>query len=187
VLLAYASNKTGSFLPCDLIRLVEKTPTNELHLARLRRSVPEARFVHIVRDPLAVFASRKQMEMDALGSFTSEARALREMRRSFEIAEREQVRSDYLLVRYEDLVTSPEREMSRIAEFVGIEMSHALLVPSVARMPTAANSSFRSRSPFGTVVPVSLPLTNRLSGQDRSKIASALGGVASRFGYSLDT
>ncbi|PKN62566.1 MAG: hypothetical protein CVU57_23785 [Deltaproteobacteria bacterium HGW-Deltaproteobacteria-15] len=41
-------------------RWVEKTPGNILHLQRIYRSWPDARVVHIIRDPRDVFASLKQ-------------------------------------------------------------------------------------------------------------------------------
>jgi len=145
VALAWAS-RAGDALPAETERWVEKTPTNERHLARLLAEFPEAKVVHVVRRPEDALVSHKA----ALGTqwrAGREALAIyRNLARSLRVAHAQsRAPSDcYLLVRYEDLVTRPDEMSRRLAGFLGIAALPSLQQPTVAAMPVRANSSFAS-------------------------------------------
>lgn len=89
------------------------------HIARLRREVPTARYLHILRDPRGVFGSQKQ----SVGSYT--ARAMNEdprdaARRWAANARRvDRVTGpDLMEVRYEDLIADYDRTMDAVRRFV---------------------------------------------------------------------
>lgn len=185
VMLAYAASACGGSLSERLAWLAEKTPTNEFHVDRLRQAFPLARFVHVVRHPYSILVSRKKAEERALGTFQGEKRAADEIKRSFAIAAREALRPDYLVVRYEDLITLPWEEMARIARFLDVELAEEMLTPTLAGRPTSANSSFIDRARAGTILGARADHSAVLTSRERSRLATGMTELAARFGYSL--
>jgi len=116
-------------------RVAEKTPHNVLHMPWLAKLFPAARFIHVVRDPRAVASSLvKQGWVDtATGDpiwyckdLPSAARywaevVTRGLRQATTLPGR------VLLVRYEDLVRSPESELRRVLDFLGEPWDPAVL------------------------------------------------------------
>ncbi len=107
-------------------RIGEKSPVHTHYVGPLSRAFPEAKFIHVVRDPRAVVLSRVRA---GFGSNLIEPNVDR-WRRAAEMhrdhaellgAER------YLLVRYEDLVTEQEQTLRGVCDFLGIEMTDAML------------------------------------------------------------
>lgn len=89
------------------------------HIARLRQEVPDALYLHIIRDPRGVFGSQKQ----SIGSYT--ARAMNEdpldaARRWAANARRVDrvAGQDLMEVRYEDLITDYDATLDAIRQFI---------------------------------------------------------------------
>jgi hypothetical protein len=113
-------------------RFGDKTPMYRFHLRKLEGLLPEARFIHIIRDGRDValsvrgfwFAPGEDMATIATDWHTGIA------------ATREQgsrVRG-YAEVRFEDLIMSPERELRRLCEFLELEFEPRMLhYPDTAR------------------------------------------------------
>jgi hypothetical protein len=100
-------------------RWAEKTPGNVLHMDRIVAAWPQARIVHIIRDPRDVFASLRQArKWDSVGEFTDRWCAF------FGAVERFRAELDlgpdrYLELRYEALVTAPAEATRELCAFVG--------------------------------------------------------------------
>ncbi len=113
---------------------VEKTPKNETHHARILAVFPDARFLHMVRHPLANYHTycRKYPGLEFESFFTkwrvSTRRALR--------AEG----SDYRIVRYEDIVSNPRQTMDGICDFLSLEFDPVLLQPTKNGLAWPGNS-----------------------------------------------
>lgn len=124
-------------------RWVEKTPRHLLELETLRQLWPDARIVRIVRDPRDVALSLAGMPFagDSLvgnlvridqddrvsgGFFAHDGRALS--------------------LRYEDLVTDPERELRRLCGFLDEAFEPAMLEPGAAAADVAAEHEWWKRS-----------------------------------------
>jgi hypothetical protein len=106
---------------------------------------PGATIIHLVRDPRDVVASLlclKWADQNVLGNARLWLRCNLAARRSLH-------RPQYLLVRYEQLVTQPQQELRRICGFAGEEYSDAMLVPN--HDPTADRPWFqRAEEPVTT-------------------------------------
>jgi hypothetical protein len=107
-------------------RWAEKTPGNMAVMPRIRAFWPEARLVHIRRDPRDVYASLRKSGKDG-GPQAFAARWCGIVGQ----AERDKPApgaSNYLELQYEDLVTRPEPVMRRLLDFLGESWE-----PAVAR------------------------------------------------------
>jgi len=131
---------------------VEKTPLHVFQVDRIRGWFPAARFVQVVRDPRATVAAirrfaRHGWRTDVDETVDGVARALVQA----EEAPRTYGRDVYLVVRYEDVVAAAERELRRVADFVGIDWSDSLLRPTLAGVPMRANSAWLDRRVVGEI------------------------------------
>jgi hypothetical protein len=109
--------------------LVDKSPSYPLSrpaLARLQRWFEEPRCIQLVRHPLACIRSWTDSNFDQV--FHAPPRQAAEMDWLLSNENIAEV-PNRLLVRYEDLVTDPERVMRRICDYVAIDFHPALLTP----------------------------------------------------------
>ena len=125
------------------VRWVEKTPSNVAHADELFRLYPDAKLIQIVRDPRAVFASRRRRLVNRFGSHTKAHRLVREWNESSRQITRLRERSgNYLLIRYEDLLQNSRKVIKQICRFTGISFLPVLLQPTFGGRPWAGNSTF---------------------------------------------
>jgi sulfotransferase family protein len=170
--------------PGDRVAWVEKTPGHEHRLDAILAAYPQARFVHVVRDPRSVAAAIVRLDR-ATERPTDLVDVGLTIRRSFEAAERNGG-SRYLVVRYEDLVTDPEPAMRRVAGFVGIDWSQSLLSPTVGGVGATSNSAWSARKVTGEIEGRRLDLWREELGEHEvGLIAAATRSAARRHGYEL--
>ncbi len=136
--LAYGA-VVGQLTPQSLC-WVEKTPYNEHYTAQIFAWWPEARCIHVVRDPRDNFASyqRKHAEWSAESFGLNWARSTRAGIKNQE----DYGRRRYWLVRYEDLVHSPGETLGALCEFLGIADDESLRRPARGGVPWQGNSMF---------------------------------------------
>jgi hypothetical protein len=100
-------------------RWAEKTPGNIAHADRIWTAWPDAKIVHIIRDPRDVFASLVEAKKwDSPEEFADRwvSTIGRGLRLNGEI---NPSAKSYLAIRYEDLIAAPEQTMRRVIEFIG--------------------------------------------------------------------
>lgn len=96
----------------------DKTPSYSRHIRKIHEALPEARFIHILRDGRDVAVSLRHLwfspgtSMEALATQWCELIA--------EARQQGQGTPFYLEVRYEDLVKEPVRELRRICRFLDL-------------------------------------------------------------------
>jgi len=108
-------------------RLGEKTPRHAMRILRIRELFPDAKIIHIHRDPRDVVHSMKS-QLWAFGQSTYHcARRCQEV--FAELDRQQQTLDEYamLTVRYEDLAASPETELRRVCAFLGEPFDDAML------------------------------------------------------------
>jgi hypothetical protein len=104
----------------------EKTPGYVRNMDSIATVLPEARFVHLVRDGRDVALSRRKRGM---GADKPMAKTATLWRRRIEDA-RDQARKldgRYLELRYEDLVADPEPPLRRICDLIELDFDPAML------------------------------------------------------------
>lgn len=103
----------------------EKTPNHLLYMRTLEKWYPQARFLHIVRDPRAVARSWQGLPWSN-GSLVADA----DVWRKYLTAARERPPRNperILTLRYESLVSDPEAQLSAVCDFIGIPFEPAML------------------------------------------------------------
>ena len=102
----------------------DKSPSYVRKMRRVQSALPEARFVHLVRDGRDVALS--QVQVDFGPDRVSEA--ARDWVGGIERARRQARRlRHYLELRYEDLVADPEPQLRRVCEFIELPWDPAML------------------------------------------------------------
>jgi hypothetical protein len=189
VVLAYTQCTDGFSKTSGLQRWVEKTPTNERFFERLQSEFPDAKLIHVVRHPVAAYASRKQAEQRLGEPFRNAGRALQDLHSSYRIAAEQSrggVSDRYLLVRHEDLLANARNAVDRLAAFLGIEQLPILMQPTVAGRPATSNSSFVVDASAGRIHPgTDGRWTDVLTRFDRECLTAMVGEAAISLGYDL--
>ncbi len=122
-------------------RWIEKTPQHVFLVDEIRQSVPEARFVEILRDPRDILASKKKRARSVRVTDPAERR-IRQLERVYDpfwdalewrLAVRAGQRARaahpdrFYSVRYEDLVQQPEVTVRGVCAFLGLDFGPQML------------------------------------------------------------
>lgn len=126
----------------------DKSLHTEHYAERVLREFPDARIVHMVRDPRDRYASvRKRFGRDVARVGAATARWLFSIR----VARRNLARypENYMIVRFEDLAGNPEETMRRVCAFLGEQYAPAMLTMEGApeHRDKGGNSSFGKIEP----------------------------------------
>ena len=179
--------------------LLEKTPSNAFFLPLIRRIVPGAKFIHVVRDPRDAVASLMDVSRRPFGEWApstlSSATAV--WKDHVLAALRDSRPEDTTLVRYEDLRTHPYEVLGALAGVLGLEGPPDAWVlgdhttPAVQRV---VDTSVRRRLPDEPAVstesamlpsPFSSPTLKRLSGSETWFVESQCAAEMEILGYAI--
>jgi hypothetical protein len=105
-------------------RFGDKSLEHVRHLDRLVALFPDARIVHLVRDPRAVVESMLRMPWAPEDVLSTAAKWRANVWSAAEFSDRDH---RMLEVRYEDIVTHPQEELQRICSFIGEEFDEQML------------------------------------------------------------
>lgn len=105
----------------------DKTPAYMLSITRIGRALPEAKFIHLIRDGRDVALSQTARAINEQPESAEQAgRWVKRIGKSREQAHK--LGGDrYIEARYEDLVREPEPVLRRICEFIELEFDPAML------------------------------------------------------------
>lgn len=120
---------------------VEKTPYNEQYAQEIFLSWPNAKCLHIVRDPRDNYTSYKRKQTDWQPEHFAYS-----WWKSFRAGQHNAERfgsKRYLMIRYEDLIHDPEKIIKEIIRFIDIKDDPVL------RRPTRAGGLWMGNSMFG--------------------------------------
>jgi hypothetical protein len=182
-------------------RAGEKTPDNTQVIPAIGALLPEAHFIHVIRDPRDTVLSWQKTWFAP----TRDPEALGRGWQQFVRAGRQggAAVAHYLETRYEDLVLRPERELRRICDFLALEYSAAMTDPSAqgaARLARLNGRTHRSGRVITreqrTEIHVNLarpPLPERvgvwrreMSEADRAAVERGAGALLHELGYGAE-
>jgi hypothetical protein len=107
----------------------DKTPHYVTALPRIGRALPEARFIHVIRDgrDVALSTNRRLVELRGSRPVPIERMAKRWRHRILTARGVSQIADRYLEVRYEDLVIDTEPTLRRVCEFIELDYEPGML------------------------------------------------------------
>ena len=140
-------------------RWVEKTSGNLNHTKLIRKTWPDARLIHIIRDLRDVYASWKRNKKYDLDTFVRHVNQVEAGLGSLLGTANEW----YLELRYESLVADPVRVMGKIIQFVGEEWEDAVAINS------------KGREEFHTVLNITGKASGTLDSLSKSIFSSSVG------------
>lgn len=159
---------------------VEKSPYNEFYAGQIFEWWPQARCVHILRDPRDNFLSYKRKHPDWSAEFFAA-----NWRRSTRAGQEDRERfgdGRYLILTYEDLTSAPELSLHRLTGFLDIDWNDSLTAPTRAGEGWQGNSMFADRFQAISAAPVAR-WKEKLPQSDAAVIEVMAGALMDRFGY----
>jgi hypothetical protein len=107
----------------------DKTPGYLTRMRRIKRTLPEARFVHVIRDgrDVALSWNRRLAQREGKEPVPIERLAQRWRRQISGAREDASAIGDYLEIHYEHLVLETESTLRRVAEFIELEWDPVML------------------------------------------------------------
>ncbi|MFH5831722.1 sulfotransferase family protein [Halalkalibaculum sp. DA3122] len=122
-------------------RIVEKSVEHAEFALFLQQMFPQARFIHIVRNPYANIVSLRKAKVLQSG-FPLVFRMLNSLYNNYyHLYRNRQLIDDYYLVRYEDLLSDPQEEINKMVEFLDLRFDKSLLEPTKFGAPWSGNSA----------------------------------------------
>jgi hypothetical protein len=168
-------------------RWADCTPEHLLYLHRIKQTIPDALIIHIVRDGRDVALSlekqgwirpfpwdrQKTLDVAALYWEWIVRKGRRDAR---------DLGTDYIEVRFEDLVTEPRRVLQNVSGFIGQELDYDKIVRVGIGSVNEPNSSFLSKETPGAFTPVGRWKTS-LTDKQQAEIEALVGKTIAELGY----
>ncbi|MGB7344307.1 MAG: sulfotransferase [Pirellulaceae bacterium] len=162
--------------------LIIKSPTHTGRIQQLAKEFPEARFIHMTRDPKSLFPSTRRLwrglcEAQSLQKPThaDEDEYVNEcFRRMYVAFERDSQQIDdhrLIHVRYEDLAAKPVETMQRIYETIRLS-DFETVRPAIEQWAQTENKTYKTNE-------------HSLSENDETLIKQYWSGYADRYGYKI--
>ncbi|HKN69644.1 MAG TPA: sulfotransferase [Terriglobales bacterium] len=164
---------------------------NIMHMATIKREIPDALFVHVVRDGRdAALSMRKQHE--APPRLWARERALFAWALLWEWTVRKGRRcgkmfpADYIEVRYEDLVCHPEKTLSTLGEFLDHDLDYGRIQKTGIGRVVSPNTVWKDEAGREVFSPVNRWKT-KLSQPEIAALEALIGDCLEEFSYPLTT
>jgi LPS sulfotransferase NodH len=164
-------------------------PDSVLHVARIKRDIPDALFVHIIRDGRDIALSLMKMGGFRPFPWSRRSRGLLETSLYWDwMVHRgrqhgRQIPGDYIEIHYEELVTQPRAVLARLGDFLDHDLDYDLIQRTGLGRLRESNSSFQDDEKE-TQNPVNR-WKERLSHQQVVALEALIGPSLQEFGYAL--
>lgn len=165
-------------------------PDTVLHVPRIKREIPNAIFVHIVRDGRDIALSLMKMGGFRPFPWDRRQRGLLETALYWQWTVRRgrshgrQIPPDYIEIRYEELVADPHRVLRELGGFIDHDLDYDRVQQAGLGRVRESNSSFREDPKESGGNPVNR-WKEKLSAQEIEKLESTIGNCLQEFGYEL--
>ena len=163
---------------------------NVLHMCRIKRDIPEAIFIHIIRDGRDIALSLHKMGEHTPFFWNRKPGTLRETALYWQWMVRKgraqglKFPEDYIEVKYEALVTEPAKTMKQLGEFIDHDLDCDRIQAASLGTLHSRNSSFRDENTGSQPV-------NRwkkaLSKKQVAELETLIGDFLEELGYPLST
>ncbi|MFK7847126.1 MAG: sulfotransferase [Rhodothermales bacterium] len=168
----------------------EKTPGNLFYADILLEMFPDARFIHMIRDPRAGVSSMMKTTFFPQDIAFNAMSRRKFMRRGRQILETSVPAAQRLLLRYEDIVTEPDTTVKAICNFIGERFEPAMLSfykDSSRYMKAEASTSFNKAA----TKPISAEMLDKwkknLATKDIAMVEAICRSEMLEFGYDFSS
>ena len=166
---------------------------NIMHMATIKREIPDALFVHIVRDGRdAALSLMKQGEYLGNPLGWTRRRALFIWALLWQWTVRKgrrygrQIPADYIEVHYEDLVNHPEQTLTTLGRFLDHDLDYCRIQKNAKGVVASSNTVWKQEAGAETFGPVDRWKT-KLSQPEIGTLEGLIGDCLEEFGYQLTT
>lgn len=137
--------------------VTDKMPGNYMFAGLIHEATPNARFIHVRRNPVdtcvSIWATPNHMPHEGGNQKSDIAFVYRQYLRMMEHWRRTLPADRLLEIDYEDLVSAPERITRQMLEFIGLDWDQACLRPHDNKRLVATPSAWQVRQPvYGSSV-----------------------------------
>jgi len=174
----------------QVTRWVVYDPDNVLQMARIKADIPNALFVHIIRDGRDIALSLKKMGGFRPLPWDRGSRSLLATALYWEWMVRKGQRygraipGDYIEVRYEDLVRDPRLTLNLLGKFLDHDLDYDRILSRGLGRLSESNSSFLEEAEAATIQPVNR-WKERLTSPQTAALESLVGQTLQGLGYEL--
>ncbi|MFZ0684675.1 MAG: sulfotransferase [Terriglobales bacterium] len=166
-------------------------PDNVMHVEQVKRDIPNALFLHMIRDGRDIALSLKKMggftplpwDRDKTNSLVATALYWEWMVRQGR-ARASKFPADYIEIRYEDLVTHPRETLTKLGGFIDHDLDYDRIQRAGLGTLSKTNSSFREEAQRAEIKPLGR-WREGLSLAEVSAIEATVGPCLQRNGYEL--
>jgi len=172
-----------------LDRWAECTPEHLLYLKQIKRALPEAKIIHIIRDGRDVALSEirqgwiQPLPWDHAHRLSVSGLYWEWMVRKGR-EEGRRIAPDYMEVRFEELVRNPRTVMPGITSFIGQSLDYEAMLQNAVGTLKSPNTSFAKDSETKGFDPVARWKTE-LAPEELRALESAIGPLLVELGYPL--
>lgn len=173
-------------------RWAECTPHNALYIDRIKRSFPDALFVHMIRDGRDVALSyarqgwAKPLPWDASARAPLVAGLFWEWLVRRGQASGRRYPADYMEVRFEDLNADPRGVLARVGKFIEHDLDYDRILKNAIGSVNDPNTSFAAELQRGRFQPVGR-WKSGFSEQQLAELEALIGPTLESLGYELAT
>ena len=166
-------------------------PDNLLYIPTIKCQIPNALFIHVIRDGRDVAHALNKKKFIRPFPWDQDLRlyvsALHWMWK-VQIGRRHgrTIGADYLEVRFEDLVLSPDQTLKTIGDFVGEELDYARISNGAVAAMRTPNTSFPDEWKSGSFSPVSR-WKRELTEDSVARLEALVGELLMDLGYPLES
>ncbi len=165
-------------------------PDNVLHVMRIKKDIPDALFVHIIRDGRDIALSLNKMDGFKPFPWDRKSRSIRETAVYWEWMVRtgqrygRQIPGDYIEIRYEELVSNPRHTLAALGQFLEHDLDYDRIQNAGLGRLSESNSSFREEGPEQNATPVNR-WKERLPLEEVAALEGLVGPCLQELGYAL--
>jgi len=164
-------------------RWADNTPFHLLYIAEIKKTIPNAQFVHIIRDGRDVAMSLSRMGWPHCFPWDAKHRlAIPGLYWKWLVSQgRESGRklgSDYLELQYEQLLAHPQETLATLSQFIGENLSYRVIQKNAVGTVARPNSSFPYTGELNSV-----GRWKNLSDAEAVQLTTLLSPLLSELGY----
>lgn len=166
-------------------------PDNLLHMAKIKAEIPNALFVHIVRDGRDIALSLRKLGFRPFPWLPPSKSLLATAMYWQWVVRRGQqygrsIAPDYIEIRYEDLTSNPRSILKQLSEFLCHDLDYDRIQSRRLGRMSESNSSFLEEAEQGALQPMNRWKT-RITAKQIDDLESVIGSTLTQLGYKLNS